>query len=219
MSIVGAFLLPMALLVPHALTALYVAANDMSGRWDRYRLCRGGPQGDARASLYWRYTARWPVQFCVIMPAALLWFGNGLYGEARGVLHELVLVGIAWNLMQLWLAIVHAMLHHPRLYRFVHKMHHMPVSQMVATAAWYSSVAEFVAMELGSLLVPVWLGMRWPAVAVIYAAIGVLGTVNHSGFTLGWAWDCGYHYTHHLHLRCNYAEWEWLDRLFGTYKS
>ena len=79
-------------------------------------------------------------------------------------------------------------------------------------------------MELPSFAITV---LLFPTHFVVHLFHFVLhgwdGACGHSGFKapgwLGAMFDGEYHYYHHAFLTVNYAELEFLDKLFGTHHS
>ena len=49
-----------------------------------------------------------------------------------------------YNIGELWVAAAHKLMHHPRVFKAVHKKHHCPVNELVASVAWLDTTAEFL---------------------------------------------------------------------------
>ena len=118
---------------------------------------------------------------------------------------------------------IHYVLHFPAFYQ-IHRRHHRNPNNIVASAAWEDSWCEYALMELPSFGIAILLfPTHFPIHMFHFILHGYDGAANHSGFSppgfLGYLFDGEYHYYHHSILTCNYAEIEFLDRLFGTHHS
>ncbi len=124
----------------------------------------------------------------------------------------------------------HRLMHHRRLYRFFHKVHHMSTNPSPWAAYSFSPAEAFV--EAG--IVPVALAIMPIHELALFIFLGFMISMNvmgHLGIELfpGW-WSrhpiagllntATHHNLHHRHFTSNYSLYfNWWDRLFGTMHS
>lgn len=191
----------------------------------------------------WRIQAHRPKAERLIWPGVRSWLSNNLILFALVValwpafsatrLHGGPLPSVwevAWQLaffvllddfLYYWM---HRLMHHPRLFRHVHAVHHR-VPTPWAISAHYMHPIEFTATGLLMLLGPVLVGAHlltlylWIAMRQWEAAEG------HCGYELPWSPSrllghsgATYHDFHHSKTWGNYAGFlGYLDRYFGNY--
>lgn len=104
-----------------------------------------------------------------------------------------VLVGLVWRMF------VHRLLHHPKLYRLSHKMHHLQAAKMTPFSAFTDHPLEFLCMEVvGTFFLPAALQpLPVRALAVLWAAQCVLGVLDHCNAHVPFVCDSRYHLVHH----------------------
>ncbi|MGR3614569.1 MAG: sterol desaturase family protein [Paracoccaceae bacterium] len=153
-------------------------------------------------------------------------YANGTLTEVQFSQHPIWYV-LLFALLPLWQSfhfyVIHIVLHHPRLYKHVHSVHHRNVN----TGPWSGTsmhpiehVFYFSAMLILLIL---------PSHPVHMLFLGywlILGAASsHSGYQAIWARDrqqlllgAFFHQLHHRYYECNYGNGEmpW-DRWFGTY--
>ena len=123
----------------------------------------------------------------------------------------------------------HRILHHPRLYPYIHKIHHEH-KITISIAAQYAHPLEFV---FGNLLpaasCPLLLGtrMHFTTAFTWYALRFIESAEGHSGYEVSWSpfrvlpfgSDFAYHAYHHSHNIGNYSSFFTIwDTVFGSNK-
>lgn len=108
------------------------------------------------------------------------------------------------------------LLHHPRLYRHVHKRHHEWTAPIAITAV-YCHPVEHALCNLAPPLLGVLLLGSHPATAWLWFSVALLSSLNaHSGFHLPFFPSPEAHDYHHLRFNQNFGVLGVLDRLHGT---
>jgi lathosterol oxidase len=114
----------------------------------------------------------------------------------------------------------HRLLHHRRLFRYVHRWHHRFVAPIIFTTTAMHPVEFlifFTALLLPALIIPVHVGVYLALIGYTY----LIGMIDHAGVRLGvplpFHGDNRFHDDHHLCFHCNYGHHTALfDRLHGT---
>jgi len=208
----------------HLVIVAVIAANDLSGRWDQYALCKTRKvslrtylQGLQNFGLDF-------VLFFVPLNLALVRYLDvaSVAWSWRDLPFWIGKIAIGYACGKLWSYAVHYTLHvYPWLYRNVHKKHHVKVHEMVASHAWFDTVAEHLIMEVPNLFLPVLVAGRvhWAVLLCYFTFHGYSAAVDHSGFKINYFIDSEYHYYHHQYNLVNFAEMESIDLLFGTHHT
>ena len=124
-------------------------------------------------------------------------------------------------------------MHHPLIYASVHKRHHCPVPEVVASVAWLDTQWEFIMGEIPALSMALNVFPTNPVFhAAWFAYQGLASAADHAAFKFTDEDDGGvihwfhqqfldgeFHYYHHLNPKVNFAEEEWIDYLFGTHHT
>ncbi len=120
---------------------------------------------------------------------------------------------------------MHRTLHHPRLYRRVHAVHHRVFIPWAVTAHYMHPV-EFILTGTLALLGPVLLGAHVVTVWIWIALRQWEAAEGHSGYSFPWNpshlvpgyGGVEYHDFHHARFRGNYSGFlGYLDGIFGSY--
>jgi sterol desaturase/sphingolipid hydroxylase (fatty acid hydroxylase superfamily) len=121
----------------------------------------------------------------------------------------------------------HRLLHSPRIFRYVHAVHHKSVDVNPFSSYSFHAVEGLI---LGGWIVPVvlWVPLYLPMLGALQG-IGLLNNLmSHLGYeflppwlvrvpVLRWINTATFHSMHHSKLNGNYAlMFRWLDQLFGT---
>jgi len=107
-------------------------------------------------------------------------------------------------------------LHHPSIYKHIHKKHHSWTSPIALSATYAHPVEHFVSNVLPVMIGPMILKshilLRWIYIAVVRCE----NVTNHSGYHLPWLKSPEFHDFHHLKTNYNFGIYGWLDTLHGT---
>jgi len=120
----------------------------------------------------------------------------------------------------------HRTLHHPRIYKYVHKQHHEYQDAVIGISAEYAHWLEFI---IGNAIPftagPILFGCH-AIVWVVWALVRIGETLDsHSGYDVPWSpfrlipfsGSSGHHDFHHSHVVGNYGTFFlWWDALCGT---
>jgi len=161
--------------------------------------------------------------------ALLFSLGNWFYGRLGWGFHPLrmtlpgALLSFAASMVlyDTWFYWLHRLIHHKRLYRHVHRWHHMTTAPVV----WSNNSDTLLD---NCFLQSYWLVAHFilpisPVVLLVHKIYDqITGTIGHSGHEYGGRFftppsplaRVTHHDRHHQHFRCNYAThftlWDWL---------
>ena len=124
----------------------------------------------------------------------------------------------------------HRLMHHPRLYRAFHRVHHESVDPTPFTAYSFHPL-EAAMLSLGSLaMMPLLMFLPWHPLALVVFGIGNISfnVIGHLGYelyprgwnripVLRWKTPALHHYLHHQMVGGNYGLYfRWWDKMCGT---
>lgn len=210
----------------HSACCLLIAWLDLCGQWKEYALCKH------RVPSWSQYVAGFRSffedMFLVFLPGVTaVLYATGNYKNIAECEDPFILSALktaaGYILGKFYAMAVHRILHFPRFY-WIHKKHHATPTTLAASCAWLDSFAEYLVMEMPAFVMQIYF---FPTHYIFHLAFfvwhgwGAAG--DHCGFSapgwLGWAFDGEYHYYHHTNVNVNYAEMEFMDKLFGTHSS
>ena len=116
-------------------------------------------------------------------------------------------------------SVIHHLLHHPSIYRHIHKLHHRHQLTIAITSEYNHPVEEFLTWPLAA-----WAPLLfWPLshyVMVFYAVTqAAYGVVGHAGYLIpGLEEDIVRHGIHHKLFNYNYSGFKMYDIIMGTNK-
>jgi sterol desaturase/sphingolipid hydroxylase (fatty acid hydroxylase superfamily) len=121
----------------------------------------------------------------------------------------------------------HKLMHHPKLFRRVHAVHHEsrpPTAWAAMSFHPWESLAGAAVIPLLALVIPI----HWVALALVLTTMTIFGVTNHMGweiFPRRWLdgafgsvmITASHHHLHHRNYRCNYGLYfRFWDRVCGT---
>lgn len=110
----------------------------------------------------------------------------------------------------------HRMLHHPLVYKYIHKKHHEWTSPIAITAIYCHPVEHIFSNILPIYFGPLMMGSH-AATSWLWFSLAILSTLNaHSGYHYPFFPSPEAHDFHHLKFNQNYGVLGVLDRLHGT---
>ncbi|RWS26879.1 hypothetical protein B4U80_10487 [Leptotrombidium deliense] len=146
-------------------------------------------------------------------------------GKLRGLEWGAKLPTFQWVLFELSVCILveevffyysHRLLHHPRIYKYIHKRHHEWTAPIAITAVYCHPVEHMFSNLLPVFLGPFILGAH-TATSWLWFTIAMLSTLNaHSGYHLPFFPSPEAHDFHHLKFTQNFGILGVLDRFHGT---
>ena len=195
--------------------------------------------GDKEAwdKLFWRTAGLYSLNAFVVGPLAYapfyLWnLPVELDFTMEGIPSSIVMVAqifLSMLLEDLTFHCSHRMLHHRKIYPYIHKIHH----EHKVTIGWAAQYAHPLEFVFGNLLPaamgPLLLGkkMHFLTAFTWYALRFIESAEGHSGYDFSWspfhilpfASDFGYHAYHHSHNIGNYSSFFTIwDTVFGSNK-
>lgn len=160
-------------------------------------------------------------QFCVGLPMVILGyhfykirgFNNGELPTFQWVLLELIVFIL---LEEIGFYYAHRLLHHPRIYKYVHKQHHEWTAPISITAIYCHPIEHIFSNMVPPYLGPILMGAH-SATIWLWFTLVILSTLNaHSGFHLPFFPSPEAHDFHHLKFNQCFGILGVLDRLHGT---
>eukprot|EP00731_Ephydatia_muelleri_P030774 Em0022g288a len=110
----------------------------------------------------------------------------------------------------------HRLMHHPHLYKRIHKTHHKWIAPVGITSV-YAHPIEHIVVNLGPIVAgPLLLGSHLSVAWLWYALTITSTTINHSGYHLPFLPSPEAHDFHHSNFNQNYGVIGVMDWLHGT---
>ncbi|CAG5124178.1 unnamed protein product [Candidula unifasciata] len=110
----------------------------------------------------------------------------------------------------------HRLFHHPKIYKYVHKMHHEWTAPIGIVSIYAHPVEHMISNMLPPALGPLLLGSHLATAWMFWALALLSTTIAHCGYHLPLLPSPEAHDYHHLKFNQNYGVLGVLDRLHGT---
>ncbi|XP_060564065.1 fatty acid hydroxylase domain-containing protein 2-like [Ruditapes philippinarum] len=154
--------------------------------------------------------------FCYGVTWSFIKRGNSIGGELPSfhwVLFEILVFSLV---EEFFFYYTHRLLHHPRLYKHIHKKHHEWTAPIGIVAIYAHPIEHLFSNILPPALGPLLMGSHL-ATALLWFSIALLSTtISHCGYHLPLFPSPEAHDYHHLKFNQNYGVLGVLDRLHGT---
>jgi len=161
-------------------------------------------------------------QWVVGLPAVI---GGFYLMKRRGCSFGRELPTFPWVVYELFIMILveefffyysHRLLHHPRLYKHIHKIHHEWTSPIGVVSIYAHPFEHLLSNLLPPLLGPLVCGSHIATTWMWYALALASTTISHCGYHFPFFPSPEAHDFHHLKFNQNYGVLGVLDRLHGT---
>ncbi|KAI8798362.1 fatty acid hydroxylase domain-containing protein 2 [Biomphalaria glabrata] len=156
-----------------------------------------------------------PVLSCTV--STMRWMGSTWSAEelpsVNRVLLELAVFAVV---EEIGFYYSHRLLHHPRLYKYIHKKHHEWTAPVGIVSIYAHPVEHVFANLVPPGLGPILMGSHLFTAWLFWAIAIVSTTIDHSGYRLPVFLSPDFHDFHHLKFNTNYGVLGILDRLHGT---
>lgn len=157
------------------------------------------------------------VPFALLVQQALEWRGCSILPEDLPTFHwalfELI---VSVLVMELGFYYCHRLLHHPRLYKYIHKIHHEWTAPISIASIYCHPVEHILSNLLPTALGPLLMGSHLATTWLWFAVAITSTTVSHCGYHFPFLPSPEAHDFHHLKFTQNYGVLGVLDRLHGT---
>lgn len=157
-------------------------------------------------------------QVCVLLPClfVLNYIGNVRVTETVPGIFEIASdVTIVLVIGEVLYYYVHRLLHHPRIYKYIHKMHHQYTAP-IAIVSLYAHPLEVLFGNVLALIGPAFFVNMHVYTFTLSLIIGFLSSLSvHSGRDI----KGRFHDLHHQYFNYNYGSIGILDFLHSTYRS
>jgi len=156
-----------------------------------------------------------PLFLAAVYPL-FVWRGNPFSRQLTDFRWSLVQLGVCVLIEEFCFYYSHRLLHHPRFYKYIHKIHHEWTAP-IGIVSIYCHPIEFIVSNIGPLILGVLVSNCHLATAWFWFSIAILQTtISHSGYHFPLLPSPEAHDFHHLKFNQNFGVLGVLDRLHGT---
>ncbi|KAK3099658.1 hypothetical protein FSP39_007604, partial [Pinctada imbricata] len=154
--------------------------------------------------------------FIYVMYKVMKYRGCDFTGELPSFQWVLLEIAVYALVEELGFYYSHRLLHHPRVYKYIHKQHHEWTAPIGIISLYAHPVEHLVSNLIPPALGPILMGSHL-ATAWLWFALALLSTtVSHSGYHFPLLPSPEAHDYHHLKFTNNFGVLGVLDRLHGT---
>lgn len=131
--------------------------------------------------------------------------------------HIIIKLILTYIITDVWFYHVHIMIHHPQLYKKIHKLHHHDkMMKPYALTALYCTPFEAIFLNIFSVSWgAVIFQIQAPYIYIWYFLVALNSVATHSGLYVPYLID-GSHDLHHKLFNYNYGVSPYLDWIYGT---
>ncbi|PVD34707.1 hypothetical protein C0Q70_05984 [Pomacea canaliculata] len=157
------------------------------------------------------------IPFTVCVYRLLMWRGCSVLPQDLPTFHWAVMELIIFTLVEeVFFYYSHRLMHHPCLYKHVHKMHHEWTAPIGIVSIYAHPIEHCISNLLPPAMGPLLLGSHLATSWLFFALALMSTTVAHCGYHFPFLPSPEAHDYHHLKFNQNYGFLGVLDRLHGT---
>ncbi len=129
------------------------------------------------------------------------------------IMKSLIKIILISNLTNMLFYLLHRILHHPQIYKYIHYKHHEFV-EPVAAATYYSHPIEHLFANILSFLIPfILIGTNYFIMMILIIFVTAITVLEHSIYI-----RFNDHILHHKFYKYNFSFGSYIDRIFQTHK-